>query len=90
MKNKEGHNYVTVWLLFMLFSYIFLGAYNLANIFNDYRNIPLSLIYGSFVIICLFNIRGCVMLLKGKRYGFYLLTVFSLLASGISIMYGRN
>lgn len=89
MESKERHNYVTVWLFFMLFSYIFLAAYNLANIFNDYHNILLSLIYGNYVIISLFNIRGCVMLLKWKRYGFYLLTGFSLLASGISIMYAN-
>lgn len=87
MESKERHNCVTVWLFFMLFSYMFLGAYNLANIFNDHRNIPSSLIYGSFVIISLFNIRGCVMLLKGKRYGFYLLVVFSSLAFGISMVH---
>lgn len=87
MESKERHNCVTVWLFFMLFSYMFLGAYNLANIFNDYRNVPSSLIYGSFVIISLFNIRGCVMLLKGKRYGFYLLVVFSSLAFGISMVH---
>lgn len=89
MKNKEWHNCVTVWLFFMLFGYIFWGAYNLGNIFNDYHNIPLSLIYGSFVIVSLFNVRGCVMLLKWKRYVFYLLAIFSLLATGISFTYGN-